>query len=216
MDWKVPITIVILAFIVSLGMLPFFSSEFSGTIGDILSSFKNLFGNLPIIFEKEKKFNGSIEFSLSTENFNNLLKINIPSNIQINVDEEYNLKIDEKKIILRDDFNIYNFTGAVSFKDFLISGECLKISTKNFEMEGKSKIVILEKNFKAMKIENLKIGELILDSGKIRIENPQKINAELNNKIRLYGFTGNLIFKNNTVTLEGNCTRIESENFSFG
>jgi uncharacterized protein YxjI len=215
MDWKIPATIVILTFIVSLGLIPFFSPEFSTSIGGILDSFKNLLGNLPSLFEKEKKFNGSIKFSLSTKEFDNL-KIGIPANIHVDVEKEYKLKVDKKNLILKEDFDIYNFTGLVALKDFLISGECFKISTKNFEIEGKSKVMMLEKNFESLLIKNLKIGELTLDNGNISIESPQKISAELDNKIKLHEFQGDLMFENSTITLEGNCSKIETEGFSFG
>jgi len=212
MDWKIPATIIILALVVSAGIIPFFSPEFSNILEKILDSFKKLSGLK--LFEKEEIFNGSIEFSLSTREFDNL-KI-ASGNIKVDTDGNYTVKIDGKKLILKEGFEIHNFTGLVEFKNFLISGECSKISTKNFEIEGKSKIVALEKNFKTLTIENLKIGELDVDGGNITIKSPQKISAELSEKIRLYKFKGSLIFEKDIITLSGNCTKTESRGFNFG
>ncbi len=212
MDWKIPTTIVILTAVVSLGFIPFFSPEFSDSIGGVFDNVENIFNK---IFQKEQDLTGDITFSLSTENLDKL-KIGTPTEMKVDIKDVYSFDIDEREITVKDDITFTNFTGLIVFENFLISGDISDISTESFEMKGGAKISAYDKNFTSLSVSNLKIGELTVTSGKINTKSPQKINANINDTLKLYGFQGNLTYKKDTIKLEGNCTKIESKGFTLG
>ncbi|HIE41250.1 MAG TPA: hypothetical protein EYP80_01150 [Candidatus Aenigmarchaeota archaeon] len=212
MDWKIPLTIIILTVVVSLGIIPFFSPQFSNSLEGILDNVGNIFENL---FKKDIKFDGEINFSLSTKELDKI-KIGTPTKMEIKTNEQYELKLDKKNIIVKEDINFNNFTGLITFKNFSILGKVSKISTPNFEIEGSSEIGTSNQNFKTLYIENLKIGELTLANGNLDTESPQKMSANINDTIVLYGFQGSLEYKDKTITIKGNCTKIETKSFILG
>ena len=212
MDWKIPATILILIVLVSLGVLPFFSPNFSASLTDMYSSVKEFINK---ISNKETNFNGNIVLSLSTKELNEL-KIGFKTKLYLKLKGDYCLNVDNKNLSVKGDLFLNNFTGVINFKNFSISGTALEISAENFKLYGKSKIQANNKNFEKLTISNLKIAELTITKGKIKTTEPRKIEAEIDDLSKVYGFSGTLNYQNNTAVFEGNCTKIQMKEFTFG
>ncbi len=212
MDWKIPATIVILVVVVSLGVLPFFSTNFSDSLTGFFSPIKDFFSN---IFHREIESGGKVVLYLSTNELGNL-KIGIPTNVYFKLNDNYNLIMDDKNLVVKQNLLLKNFTGTINFKNFSISGKVTGISSENFDLEGSSKIQTDNKKFEELTISNLQIAELTINKGKINTEKPRKIEAEIDDTSKLYGFIGTLTYKNNTALFEGNCTKFQMEGLSLG
>ena len=212
MDWKLPATIIILIAIVSLGLLPSFSSTFSNSLTKFYSPIKDF---LDRILHRQTEFNGGVVLSLSTNELSKL-KIGIPAEIFFKLDENYDLKVDGKILKVTKSLTLKNFTGTIDFRNFTISGKVVGISSENFNLEGTSNIQINNKNFDELRISNLKIAELTITRGKIKTEKPRKIEAEIDDRAKLYGFSGTLTYKNNVLLYEGNCKKVQMKGFSLG
>lgn len=211
MDWKIPATLVILIVVVSLGILPFFSTNFSNSLTGFFSPIKDFFTN---IFHKEAEFKGDVVLSLSTSELDEL-KIGIPAEIYLKLNEDYSLTVGGKNLTVKQNLLLKNFTGTINFKNFSISGKVLRISSENFDLEG-DKIQTNNKNFEELVISNLQIAELTIFKGKIKTEKPRKIEAEIDDVSKLYGFVGTLNYKNSTGIFKGNCTKVQMKGFSLG
>jgi len=212
MDWKIPATIIILTVVISLGLIPFFSPEFSSSVGGLFDGVEGMFKK---IFEKEHEFTGEIVFTLSTRNLSKI-KIGTPTKMKIEVKKPYTFAIDDREFTVKDPITFTNFTGIIDFENFFFSGNVLGISTKSFEMKGGAKVSSFENDFSNLSVENIKLGELTLTNGEINTESPQKLNAKINETIKIYGFNGILIYKNRIITFVGNCTKLETKSFSLG
>lgn len=211
MDWKIPATIIILVAVVSLGVLPFFSTDFSSSLTGVFSSVRDFFDN---VFHRETEFEENVILSLSTTELNEL-KIGLPTEIYLDLNGDYNLDVDNKDLSVKQNLFLNNFTGTLNFVNFSVFGTVFGISAADFELIGKSKVQITNKNFKELKIFGLQIGELTINKGKIKTESPQKIEAEVEDRIKLYGFKGSLAYKNGVVTFDGSCTKVQTRGFTL-
>ena len=211
MDWKIPATIIILVVVISLGVLPFFSTGFSNSVTGFFSPVKDFFSNL---FHKEADFGGSVVLSFSTTELSEL-KIGVPTEVYLKLNGDYGLNIDDKSLVVKQDLLLKNFTGTINFKNFSISGNVMGFSAENFELEGLSKVQTKNKNFEELTISNLQIAELTISKGHIKTEKPRKIEAEIDDTGKLYEFIGTLKYKDNQALFEGNCTKIQMEGFSL-
>ena len=212
MDWKIPITFIIIGAVISFGILPFFSTDFSDSLINVFSSTKGLIRE---IVPRHQDFKENVVLSLSTEDIDNL-KICQPTDIYIELEDECEILIGSNKLKVKQNLVLSNFTGKIEFSNFSISGDAMKLSSKNFEWGGKSKIQIDDADFSKLTIAQLEISELSVVNGTMDIESPQKIEAEVENEIKMYGFKGRLIYRNGRATLEGNCTKIQTKGFSIG
>lgn len=218
MDWKIPATIIILIAVVSLGVLPFFSTDFSNSLTGVFSSVRDFFDNMDFfdnIFHRETEFKENVVLSLSTTKLNEL-KIGIPTEIYLDLNGNYNLNVDNKNLTVKQNMFLNNFTGTLNFVNFSIAGSVSGISASNFDLYGKSKVWTNNENFEELKISNLQFVELTINKGKIKTESPQKIEAEIEDKIKLYGFKGSMTYKNNTVEFYGSCTKVQTKGFTLG
>ncbi len=212
MDWKVPATIVIIIAIISLGVLPFFSTGFSDSLASGFFSAKKFFKD---IIPKTYEFEENVILSLSTAELGKL-KIGIPTEIDMDLTDTYELTMDSDNVKVKENLVLSNFTGSVDFSNFSISGSALKISVENFEIERKSKIRTTDRNFNKLRITNLQLAELTVNKGRMIIKSPQKIEAEIENTITLYEFKGALTYENDTAVLEGSCAKIQTKGFTIG
>lgn len=212
MDWKIPATIVIIVAIISLGVLPFFSTDFSDSLASGFFSVKKFFKDL---IPRTYEFEENVILSLSTAELDKL-KIGLPTEIDLDLTENYELTVDSKHLTVKKNLVLSNFTGTVIFTNFSISGSAMKISIENFELEGKSKIQTTDSNFDKLRIANLQLAELTVNKGTMSIESPQKIEAEVEDTINLYGFKGTLTYENDIAVLEGSCTKIQTKGFTLG
>ncbi|RLJ00795.1 MAG: hypothetical protein DRP06_01165 [Candidatus Aenigmatarchaeota archaeon] len=211
-DWKVPITILILVLIVSLGIFPFFSSDFASSLTDVLSPVNELFNRL---FDRNQEFQENILLSFSTKELNNL-QVGAPSDLSMKFYGAYKLKVDGKDLTVDGELLLKNFTGSISFTNSLISGSITGLSSGNFKLEGNSKVQLYDMNMDELRVAHLKIGELTVNSGEMKVTYPQNLEVKLDLGSKIYGFQGDMIYSNNEMIFNGKCSNVHMDSFTLG
>lgn len=213
MDWKIPVTIIILILIISLGLLPFVSPEFSDSLGGVLSPISNFFEKL---FKGETQYEGNgIKMTLMTTDFSEI-KVGTPTNINFALNGDFQLKVDNYELTVRNLLFLENFTGEINFDTFTISGRVARISSENFDFNGLFDIDSSSTNFKEISLEGIKISEIIVNQGTLIVESPQKLNMEIEDTLIIYGFNGKLNYGNSTANFDGTCAKIQTGAFTLG
>ncbi len=211
-DWKVPITILILVLIVSLGIFPFFSSDFASSLTNILSPVNEVFNKL---FDRNQEFQENILLSFSTGELKDL-KVGVPSDVNMKFHGAYKLKVDDKDLTVDDELLLKNFTGSISFTNSLISGSVAGLSSGNFKLDGNSRVQLYDMNIDELRVSNLKIGELTINEGEMTVTYPQNLEVKIDLGSKIYGFQGDMVYGSNTMTFSGKCSKVNMKSFNLG
>ena len=211
-DWKVPITILLLVLIVSLGIFPFFSPDFASSLTNVLSPINEVFNNL---FNRNQEFQENIILSFSTKELNDL-KVGVPSDVSMKFYGAYKLKVDDKDLTVDGELLLKNFTGSISFTDSLISGSVSGLSSGNFKLDGNSKVQLEDMNIDELRVSHLKIGELTINEGEMTVTYPQNLEVKLDLDSKIYDFQGDMVYSNNVMTFNGKCSKVHMTSFNLG
>ncbi|MCK4730599.1 MAG: hypothetical protein KAT28_04725 [Candidatus Aenigmarchaeota archaeon] len=211
-DWKVPITILILVLIVSLGIFPFFSSDFASSLTNVLSPVNELFNKL---FDRNQEFQENILLSFSTRELNDL-QVGVPSDINMKFYGAYKLKVDDKDLTVDGELLLKNFTGSILFTNSLISGSVTGLSSGTFKLDGNSKVQLYDMNIDELRVAHLKIGELTVNEGDMTVTYPQNLEVKLDVGSRIYGFQGDMVYGSNLMTFSGKCSTVHMDSFNLG
>lgn len=212
MDWKIPATILILAFVVVLGVLPIFSPDFNKNIA---SRFTDIGSGSGSLFQKAPEFKENVEFSMSVNEFP-VIKTLTPVKVYINESQRYAVGVDGKNLSLKGSLILNDFTGEVNLKDGKIEGIALGLESDGFKMEGKSNIEIEEQGLDQVKAAGLMIADFSANNGVLKTTKPQKMEAKLDSAAKVYGFQGSMEYKKGTCEIQGTATMIKANGLTIG
>jgi len=212
MDWKIPATILILAFVVALGILPIFSPEFNKSVSSHFTNFDSPSGAL---FKKSQEFKPNVEFSMSVSEFP-VIKTLTPIKVYINESQRYGIVVDGKNLSLKGNLILNDFTGEINLKDGKIEGVALGMEAEEFKMDGKSNIEIENPTLDQIRTTGLMISDFSANNGILKTTKPQKMEAKLDSAAKIYGFQGSMDYRKGTCDIQGTATMIKANGLTIG
>jgi hypothetical protein len=217
MDWKIPATILILAFIVGLGILPLFSSDFSSQVTNPLTSVGDIFGG---ISQKTPQYEENVHFSMSASDFPTIRTAS-PVTILVSSNQKYGLILDGKNMSVKGKLSIQNFTGDIDLKAGKLSGSASLIASDNFDLEGKTNLQLENSGLDEIAVSDLMIGEFMAKSGILTTTIVQGKASEMriplgSDGAKVDGFKGNVSYANNTFYIEGTSSVITATGLTLG
>jgi hypothetical protein len=215
MDWKVPATIIILAVIVGVGVLPLISPEFNQKLRGHLSEFSSLSDLLRNFFPDRADYEAKIIFSMSVNDFP-IVKTRTPVTITIDSPHPYALNLDGKNMSAVGRITLKDFKGEINLRGGSITGTAQSVSSDSFTLSGKTHVSSDSLFAEEVTIEGLKIAEMSVNGGTLKTDKPQEMEAKIANNAVVRGFMGKLTYKNGIGHFAGSCFEIRANSLVIG
>ncbi|MGC9310955.1 MAG: hypothetical protein ACP5E4_04515 [Candidatus Aenigmatarchaeota archaeon] len=212
MDWKIPATLIILAAVVGLGVLPIFSSDFNEKLTDFFSAISERFG---VFFQEKGDFEENVAFTMAVNSFPEI-KTRTPTMVHLNSLQPFTLLVDNKEVEASGQIMLNGFAGSINFDEGTISGSAEQVYSSGMNIKGKSAVSATNQIIEEITVNNLKIGELIVNGGILTISSPQEMEAKITNGAVVYGFQGSVAYKDKVATFRGACTKIKTNGLTIG
>jgi len=218
MDWKIPATILILAFVVGLGILPIFSPDFDGQVTDQFGSFNDIFGE--VTTQKPTQYEENVVFSMSVKDFP-AIKTSTSVDLFVNASHRYELQMDGKNMSLKGPLTMKGFIGDIDPKNGKISGKADSISSDTFSLDGKTTISLDGQNLDEISASGLIISDFTAKNGVLMTTRVQNKTSEMrvpldNDGARVQGFKGNIQYTDGSYQVSGTSSIITATGLTLG
>jgi hypothetical protein len=219
MDWKIPATIIILAFVVGLGILPIFSPDFNGQVTDQFGSFGDIFDEVTST-QKAPQYEENVQFSMSVKDFP-AIKTGIPVTLFINSTHRYDLRLDSKNLSLKGPLTMTGFIGDIDPKTGKISGSADSIASDTFSLDGKTSISMENPELDEISASGLMISDFTAKNGVLMTTRVQNKTSEMrvpldNDGARVQGFKGSIKYSDSTYQISGTSSIITATGLTLG